>query len=73
MKMQPRKTRIVFYGQLQAATEEVRTHDMLMIIGDLNARVGDKNRDRERVMGKHGFGTINNNGERLYDFYQKMT
>ena len=44
-----------FYGQLQAATEEVRTDDILMIIGDLN--------DRERVMGKHGFGTINDNRE----------
>ena len=52
-----------FYGQQQAATEEVRTHDMLMIIGDLNARVGDNNRDRELVMGKYGFGTINDNGE----------
>ena len=44
-----------FYGQLQAATEEVRTDGMLMIIGDINARVGDNNRDRELVMGKHGF------------------
>ena len=35
-----------FYGQLQAATEEVRTHDMLMIIGDFNARVAENNRDR---------------------------
>ena len=60
-----------FYGQLQAATEEVRTHDLLMIIGDLNASVEDNNRDIERVMGKHGFGTINDNGEQLYDFCQE--
>ena len=40
------KNKDSFYGQLQAATEEVRTHDMLMIIGDLNARVAENNRDR---------------------------
>ena len=42
-----------------------------MILGDLNARVGGNNKDRERVMGKHGFGTINDNEERLYDFCQE--
>ena len=26
----------MFYEQLQAATEEVPTHDMLLIIGDFN-------------------------------------
>nr|KAG5701644.1 hypothetical protein BaRGS_019333 [Batillaria attramentaria] len=30
-----------FYNQLQATTEEVKTHDMLLIIGDMNAREND--------------------------------
>ncbi|XP_071141830.1 craniofacial development protein 2-like [Mytilus edulis] len=34
----------------------------------MNAKVGNDNLDRERVMGKHGLGTINENGELLVDF-----
>ena len=43
---------------------------MLLIMGDLNAKVGDHddNKGRERVMSKHGCGTRNDNGERLVDF-----
>ena len=56
-----------FYDQLK---EEIRTtprHDVLMVVGDLNARVGEENTGRERAMGTEGFGRINNNGERLSD------
>ena len=37
-------------------------------MGDMNAKVGDDNLGVERTMGRHGCGTINNNGERLVDF-----
>ena len=50
--------------------EEIRTtprHDVLMVVGDLNARVGEDNTGRERIMDTQGFGCINNNGERLSD------
>ena len=59
-----------FYDQLQTAIEDVPTHDMLLIIGDLNARTGNINTGRERVMGKHGLGSylMNDNGERMADF-----
>ena len=57
-----------FYDQLQAATESVRAHDILLILGDLNAKVGSDNIGREHVMGKCGIGTMNDNGERLADF-----
>ena len=56
-----------FYDQLE---EEIRTtprHDVLMVVGDLNARVGKENIGRERAMGTEGFGCINNNGERISD------
>ena len=56
------------YEQLQAVTDEVPTHDLLMVLGDLNARPGNNNIGRDRVMGKHGIGTINDNGERLCHF-----
>ena len=38
---------------------------MLLLMGDMNAKVGSDNNDRERVMGSQGCETINNNGERL--------
>ena len=44
---------------------------MLLVIGDLNARTGSVNTDIERVLGKEGFGMINNNGERLIETCQE--
>ena len=41
---------------------------MLIISGDMNAKVGSSNRNREEVMGRHGIGEINRNGEKLVDF-----
>ena len=55
------------YKQLE---EEIRTtprHDVLMVIGDLSARVGEDNTGRERAMGTRVFGCGNYNGERLSD------
>ena len=37
-------------------------------MGDLNAKVGNNNTNREEVMGKFGIGVMNDNGERLCDF-----
>lgn len=44
---------------------------MLLIVGDINPKIGEENKDRERVMGRHVCGIINNNGERLCDFCQE--
>ena len=57
-----------FYHQLQTEVEKTPRHDLLVIMGDLNAKVGNDNTDYERVMGKHGMGTRNDNGERLVEF-----
>ena len=57
-----------WYEQLQQAVASVPQHDMLVIMGDMNAKVGADNTGRERAMGKHGCGVINENGERLVDF-----
>ena len=57
-----------FYESLQAIIAKIPKHDVLMIIGDFNAQVGNDNRGRERVMGKHGIGIKSNNGERLCEF-----
>ena len=58
----------LFYGQLQSTVENVNKHDLLLITGDMNAKVGSSNHNRERVMGKHGTGILNTNGERFIDF-----
>ena len=60
-----------FYDRLQAITENIKSHDMLIVLGDLNARVGVENEGRERVIGKNGYGIINDNGERLCSFCEE--
>lgn len=55
-----------FYEQLQSALGNIPSHDMLIVAGDMNAKVGANNQQKERTMGKQGLGEMNNNGERLY-------
>ena len=54
-----------FYTRLQDVLDKCNTHDMLIVNGDMNAKVGEDNWDYERVMGKRGLGRWNDNGERL--------
>ena len=53
---------------LQQTVAKVPQHDMLLIIGDVNAEVGADNTDREQTMGIHGCGEANENGGLLIDF-----
>ena len=57
-----------WYEQLQQVISKVPAHDMLLIIGDLNAKVGADNTNYARAMGQHGTGEMNDNGERLAEF-----
>lgn len=57
-----------WYEQLQYEVSRVPQHDLLLIMGDINAKVGSDNSNCEAAMGKHGCGNINDNGERLVDF-----
>ena len=57
-----------FYDALQSILKDVPRHDVLLVLGDFNARVGTNNHDEERAMGKHGIGlNLTDNGERLID------
>ena len=38
------------------------------MMGDMNAKVGNNNTARERIMGRHGVGTCNENGELFVEF-----
>ena len=57
-----------FYDLLERTVSKVPRHDMLMIMGDLNAKVGSDNTHYERAIGKQGCGVMNDNGERLVNF-----
>ena len=54
-----------FYHQLQDTISSCNRHDMIVVMGDLNAKLGNNNSNREEVMGKFGVGVMNDNGERL--------
>ena len=57
-----------FYHILTEIVDKVKEKDLVMIMGDFNAKIGGTNRGYEQVMGKHGLGTMNENGERFADF-----
>ena len=57
-----------FYDQLQLTLSSVRASDLLVIMGDFNARVGSDCSSWNSVMGPHGLRECNENGERLLDF-----
>jgi hypothetical protein len=56
-----------FYLALQSEIEKVPKHDVTIVMGDLSAKAGNDNTGNERVMGRYGCGSINDNGERLVD------
>lgn len=55
------------YQQLKKTLDNVPSHNDLLVIGDLNTKVGRPNEGREKIMGKNGCGEMNENGERLAD------
>ena len=48
--------------------DSVHKRDILLVMGDLNAKVGEDNKAFENIIGSHGVGERNDNGERLVDF-----
>ena len=48
--------------------DSVHKHDILLVMGDLNAKVGEDNKGYENIIGSHGVGERNDNGERHVDF-----
>lgn len=57
-----------WYEQLQVLVSKVPQHDMLLVTGDFNAKVGSSNSHFEKAMGAHGCGDMNENGGYLADF-----
>ena len=57
-----------FHNSLQTTVNSVPKRDILMIKGDLNAKVGKDRTGREREMRPNGIGEMNENGEIFADF-----
>ena len=57
----------MFYSAPQGLLEGIPRHDVLLLLGNFNGRVGNDNTNREIIMGKQGLGDMKkkNNGERL--------
>ena len=60
-----------FYEDLQDLLELTPKKDVLFIIGDWNAKVG--NQEIPGVTGKFGIGVQNEAGQRVIEFYQENT
>ncbi|VDP42803.1 unnamed protein product [Schistosoma margrebowiei] len=54
-----------FYNRLQSIVEKCQTKDLTILMRDFNAKVGTDNTGYEDIMGRHGLGERNENGERF--------
>ncbi|XP_025996626.2 uncharacterized protein LOC105203684 [Solenopsis invicta] len=63
----PLETKEDFYDQLSSTITNTPKGDILLLMGDLNAKVGSDNRGLEHIMGRCGMGTRNINGGLLQD------
>ena len=57
-----------FYSQLSAIVQKTSSTERLMILGDFNARVGANSSAWPDILGSHGYGNMNDNGQRLLEF-----
>ena len=58
----------VFSQQLDSTLQETPRTDKIILLGDLNARVGRDSHAWPNVLGNHGIGNMNSNGLRLLMF-----
>ena len=60
-----------FYTQLQAVLDRIPSSHMTMLLGDMNAKVGQRISGDNSFVGTHGIGDRNDNGTRLVDLCQR--
>ncbi|GFR88916.1 craniofacial development protein 2 [Elysia marginata] len=63
-----------FYDLLQEVMDKLPKKDINILMGDANAKIGRENIGYDRIMGSHGLGEMNDNGERFANFclFNKM-
>ena len=57
-----------FYEDLQRTINETSSQDMLIVLGDFNAKVGSDWEPWDCILGKFGCGERNTRGEKLLNF-----
>ena len=57
-----------FYKDLQQEVSRIPKKDMIILMGDFNAKVGAGDQNTKNVLGMHGIGSRNERGDRLLDF-----
>lgn len=59
----------LFYTDLQKEIDNTDRNDVLIVMGDFNAKVGSLQSETERgIIGQHAYGGRNKNGQELVDF-----
>ncbi|KAK7097079.1 hypothetical protein V1264_004109 [Littorina saxatilis] len=56
-----------FYNRMATIIQKCPSRNIIIVMGDLNAKIGSDNRGYEEIMGQQGLGEMNDNGERLAD------
>ena len=56
-----------FHQQLHETITAVQKKDVIIVMGDMNAKIGSNNEGLEHVMGRHVIGNMNENGELFSD------
>ena len=56
------------YNQLQDTISDCNRNDVIVVMGNLNAKVRNNNTNRKEVMRTFGTGILNDSGERICDF-----
>ena len=59
------ETKEELYNQLHDIMSSLGDKNINLIMGDFNAKIGSDNQWYENVMGVHGLGVMNDNGERF--------
>ena len=63
-----REVKVEFFARLQEKVGSVARGDVLIVMGDLNARVGNVAEVWREILGKHGEVACNDNGGRSFQF-----
>lgn len=56
-----------FYNRLSTIIQDRPKRNIIIVMGDFNAKIGSDNRGYEEIMGQQGLGEMNENGERFAD------